>query len=137
MTRTTTDPNDITFRQCYLDEVLAHRVTTIFRPGKRLCGDSKGYCKGQMVTVRVVEKVGADWANVPGLLRDDVAEKAEIIEDPVCMLLGSLTDADFVGSTPDIHDQQSLKYHLGVVYNLAPDQIDEKTRVTRTTYRYL
>jgi hypothetical protein len=134
--RTTTRRDEITFRQIYTPLIQTKRVTIIFRPGRRLCEDPKGYCKGEIVTLRVVEKVGADWAGVPGILRDDVGEKVEIL-DVSCVPIGSLTAADFSGSTPDVIDRASLAYHLGVVYNLSPDELDEKALVTKTAFRYL
>ena len=136
MTHTTLRRDEITFRKIYTPLVKARTVTTIFRPGRRLCKDPKGYCKGETVTLRIVEKVGADWANVPGQLRDDVGERVEIL-DVVCVPLGSLSSADFSGSTPDVFDQQSLRYHLGTLYNLSPDELDKETPVTKTTFRYL
>ncbi len=137
MARTTEHTNDIAFRQPYINDVRNHRVTRIFRPGKRLCGDRKGYCPGDIVTLRVLAKVGAEWAQVPGLFRDDIAEPVEIL-DVVCKPLGSLEHQDFIGSTSDIHDQQSLRWYLGTHYNLLPDELDDDSfEVTTTTYRYL
>ncbi len=136
MARTTTRRDEIAFRKIYTDLVKERKVTTIFRPGRRLCGDPKGYCKGEIVTIRIVERVGADWAHVPGELRDDVGERVEIL-DVVCMPLGSLTSTDFDGATPDIYDQESLRYHLGALYNLSPDEIDDQKVVTKTTFRYV
>lgn len=134
--RTTTRRDEIAFRKIYTTLVQTRQVTTIFRPGRRLCDDPKGYCKGEIVTLRIVEKVGADWARVPGELRDDVGEEVEILT-VTCLPLGSLTSTDFVGSTPDISDQQSLRYHLGALYNLAPEELGDDALVTKTTFRYL
>jgi len=136
MTRTTVRRDEITFRKIYMRLVQTRQVTTIFRPGRRLCNDPKGYCKGEIVTLRVVEKVGADWANVPGELRDDVGEEVQIL-DVISKPLGLLSKEDFSGSTPDVFDHQSLMYHIGALYNLSPDELDEKTLITKTTFRYL
>lgn len=136
MPPTTTRRDEISFRKIYMPLVQARLVTTIFRPGRRLCGNQKGYCEGEIVTLRIVEKVGADWANIPGELRDDVGEKVQIT-DVKCALLGSLANKDFEGSTPDVHNKASLIQHLGLLYNLHPSELSDDAEVTRTTFTYL
>lgn len=136
MARTTERRDEIAFRKIYAELVQSHQVTTIFRPGQRLCHDPKGYCKGEIVTLRVVKQVGADWAGVPGELYDDIGEKVKIL-NVSCKPLGSLTSSDFAGSTPDVYDRQSLKYHLGALYNLFPGELGDDATVTRTTFRYV
>jgi len=137
LTRLTTVRRDeITFRQVYLDLLQAHKITTIFRPGQRTNDHPKSYHKGEVVTLRVVERVGADWAHVPGELRSDIGLRVEIT-DVVCKPLGLMHTNDFEGSSPDVYDQQSLKYHLGALYNLPPSELTSEAMVTRTTFRYL
>lgn len=134
--RTTERRDEIAFRKVYLPLLQNRRVTTIFRPGRRIFGEHpKGYREGETVTLRIVEQVGADWANLPGLLCDDFGMEVKILKT-VPRLIGTLKDPDFLGSTPDVHDLQSLRYHLGLLYNLYPHELGDNAWITQTTLRY-
>lgn len=114
--------DEIWFRKIYLNLIQDRKVTTIFRPHKRLCDDHKGFCDGESLKIKIVDKVGADWANVIGQTLPDFEQEVQVT-GIVAVPLGSLTAKDFNGSTPDVFDKQSLIYHLGLLYNLSPVEL--------------
>ncbi len=124
------------FRKVYVDLLKAKAITTIFRPGSRLPGTFRSYEPGQIVTIRVIDKVGADWANVAPEFVPDFGLQIEIKKVEL-LKLGELTANHFEGSSPDIQNVSALKYHLGVVYNLTPDELSDSALITRTTFVYL
>ena len=128
--------DEIWFRKIYFDAVLAKKVRVIFRPGKRLCGDDKGFCKGEILKIKFLDKIGADWAGLPGQTIPDFEQKVRVIE--TCVIkLSSLTEKDFEGSTPDIFDKVSLVYHLGLVYNLFLSDLSDDAMITKTVFEYI
>jgi hypothetical protein len=130
-----TPRDEIGFRKIYEDLVYNHEITTIFRPGERTCNLNKGFCEGETINIKILDKIGADWAML--------APKTIPIDKKVLILkaenkkIGELTQDDFIGSSPDVHDKQSLIYNLGVIYNLPPSELTDDSIVTRTTFRYL
>ena len=129
------DPDEMAFRKIYWPLLKNEQITVIFRPSVRLCGDYRGYCIGQKVKARVIDKVGADWAMIPpkfvrGFFKKIIIEKVEIKK------IGGLKREDFMGSSPDIQGADSLVYDLGVVYNLFIDELNRDTFVTKITFSY-
>lgn len=129
------DPNEMAFRKIYWPLLKNEQITVIFRPSVRLCGDYRGYCIGQKVKARVIDKVGADWAMIPpkfvrGFFKKIIIEKVEIKK------IDELKQEDFMGSSPDIQNADSLVYHLGVVYNLFSDELNRDMFVTKITFSY-
>jgi len=129
------NPNEMAFRKVYKELLEQEKITTIFRPGKRVCGDYRGYCPDQKVIVRVIDKVGADWAMLPpkflrGFSKNIVIKKVETKR------LKDLVDLDFHGSTPEIYDRQSLMYNLGIIYNIPQKEFTDDFLVTKTTFWY-
>lgn len=129
------DPNEMAFRKIYKPLLEKGAVTTIFRPGRRLCGDYRGYCSDQEVTIKIIDKTGADWAMLPPKFVEDFS-KIVVIKEVHVKTLGELTEEDFSGATEDIRDVNSLKYHLGVIYNLSHDEITDDFVVTKTIFEY-
>lgn len=130
------NPNEMAFRKVYKGLLEEKKVTTIFRPGRRACGDYRGYCPDQTVTLKVLDKVGADWAMLPpefldGFSREVVVTGVEIKK------LKDLTDSDYEGATPEIRDRESLVYNLGIIYNLPCEEFTDDFLVTKTTFAYL
>src|SRR5882724_11703717 len=115
-------PNEIAFRRMYTGLLEREKITTIFRPGKRLPGDFRGYYPGQKVTVRIISEVGADWALLPPKFVKQFSKKA-VIKKVEVKKLGEVRQSDFRGASPDIHDIKSLTYHLGVIYNLSDKEL--------------
>ncbi|NTU98699.1 hypothetical protein HGA64_01685 [Candidatus Falkowbacteria bacterium] len=123
------------FRKMYWPLVEAGILTKVFRPGKRQCGDFRGYCKGQRVTARRIERIGADWFGVPPIFSEGCERDVEIVS-VVVKRIGDLSKADFVGSSPDVRDVKSLRYHLGMIYNLSPEEVGRNSNVTIITFNY-
>ena len=130
------NPHWVAFRKIYADLLKDRKITVIFRPEKRLCGDFRGYCEGQIVNVGVIEKVGADWGKLPPQFLDESFGKIRI-EKMEAKRIGNLKKEDFIGSSPDVFDVTSLKYHLGLIYNLAPRQLTDDSLVTIIKFSYV
>ena len=128
--------NEIWFRKIYADLIRDRRVTAIFRPGRREDDHAKGFLIGETLRIKIVDKVGADWAGIYGQVRSDFEMTVRVL-DIVFKPIGELTAEDFKGSTPDVHDTESMVYHLGVLYNLPPEELTAQTIVTKTTFEYL
>lgn len=130
------DPNWIAFRKIYKDLIKEKKITTVFRPAARLCGDFRGYCEGQIVTVGIIDKVGADWGALPPVFLDESFGKIKITSAEARQIK-ELTSDDFIGSSPDVQDTTTLKFHLGIIYNLSPEQVTDDSVVTRIQFEYL
>ncbi len=128
--------DEIWFRKVYADIVTNRQVTTIFRPGKRAPNDHKGFFVGETLRIRIIDKVGADWAGVFGQVCPGFEMRVRVLTVTVC-LIGELTPEDFKGSTPDVLDTGFLIYHLGLLYNLSPNELNQKSVITKTTFEYL
>jgi hypothetical protein len=129
------NPNEMAFRKVYRNLLENKEVTTIFRPGRRMCGDYRGYCSDQEVTIKIIEKTGADWAMLPPKFVEDFS-KIVIIKEVLVKKIGELTEGDFKGATEDVRDITSLKYHLGVIYNLSDEELADDFVVTKTIFEY-
>lgn len=136
ITKLALDPNEMAIRKIYWPLLKTEKLTTVFRPGKRLEGDERGYRKGQIVDARVIDYIGADWAGVPPEFAPQLSKKI-IIESVEAKKIGELSAQDFIGSSPDIFNQQSLIYHLGVVYNLFPEDLNPNSLVTIINFKYI
>ncbi len=130
------DPNWIAFRKIYKTLIKEKKITTVFRPTVRLCGDFRGYCQGQIVNIGIIDKIGADWGALPPVFLDESFGKIKITEI-TAKKINKLTENDFFGSSPDIQDIKSLKYHLGLIYNLSYDEIDDEYMITKIQFKYL
>ncbi len=127
--------DEMAFRKIYKDLVLNKEITTVFRPGKRLCGDFRGYCPGEKITIRLIENAGADWAKVPPQFDSEFKKEIEIVGMDA-MKISDLKSDDFIGSSPDVHDTKSLQYQIGLIYNLSFDDISEDAIVTKIQFKY-
>ena len=130
-----TPRDEIGFRKVYSKLVNDKKVTTIFRPGERLCGINKGFCEDEILNIRIIDKVGADLAQLkPQIVPSDA--KVRVTNTKVTKL-AMLTPEDFIGSTPDVYDKQSLIYNLGIIYNIDISEFTDDFVITRTTFTYL
>lgn len=129
------NPNEMAFRKIYWPLINEEKMTTVFRPGKRLANDERGYREGQVVMARVIDSIGADWAGVPPEFSQDLSKLIKI-SSVSAKKIGELDRNDFKGSSPEIQDQQSLTYHLGVIYNLYPEEINAESFVTIIKFSY-
>jgi len=130
------DPNWIAFRKIYKDLVKEKKITVVFRPDERLCGGFRGYCEGQIVTIGVVDKVGSDWGKLPPVFLNEDFGKIKIT-NMEAKKIKELTKDDFTASSPDVKDVTTLIYHLGIIYNLAPEEVSENSTVTKIQFEYL
>lgn len=130
-----TPRDEIGFRKIYADLVRDQKITTIFRPGERTCNFNKGFCEGETINIKIIDKVGADWAKLPPETTS-FGGKALILT-ATNKKISELTEEDFIGASPDIFDKQSLIYNLGLTYNLPPSELTDDSIITRTTFAYL
>lgn len=128
--------NEMAFRKVYRDLLEQNKVTVIFRPGKRACGDYRGYCPEQKVTIKVLDKVGADWAMLPPKFVRGFSKKV-VIKNVEVKKLKEIKKSDFNGPTPEIRNRESLEYNLGIIYNISPEEFTDDFLVTKTTFEYL
>ena len=123
------NPNEMAIRKVYWPLVLNKQMTTFFRPNVRLCTNVRGYCESQNITLRCILQTGSD---ILGIAPQFV--EGENIEARVAHIydkkISELVDTDFIGSSPDITSITNLKYHLGLIYNLSYNEIDEESYVT-------
>lgn len=130
------NPNEIAFRKVYSGLLEDGKISVIFRPEQRLCGDFRGYCTDQNVTIKIIDKVGADWAMIPPKFAKGFSKNARITNVET-KKIGELKGTDFDGSSPDIHNKESLKYYLGIIYNISDKELTDDFIVTKTTFTYL
>jgi len=127
--------NEIAFRKIYKNLLESEAITRVFRPGKRACGDFRGYCEGDIVQAKVIDQIGLDRAEVPPLFLPQPVKTIRVQSIGV-VKIGELSQADFVGSSPDVYDKQSLIYHLGLIYNLALTTFSDDSLVTKINFTY-
>jgi len=125
-------------RKFYIPFVEDGSLTTVFRPGRRLLseGHPKGIDVGETVRIKIVDKVGADWAHLYGTLLPSPDRPALVTQVQV-KPLGAIDGADFEGSTPDVMDREGLKLQLALIYNLSRQELSPDLWITRSTFRYL
>lgn len=126
--------DDIYFRRAYESLIRSKRLTTVFRPGNRSCGLNKGFCENEILTIRLLEKPGDDESLIkPKFIPID--QKVKVVTFEV-KKIEEYTGDDFKGSSPDVRDVESLKYHLGLIYNKPAESFTGK-EVTRFVLEYL
>jgi hypothetical protein len=121
------------FRKEYEPFLRARSVTTVFRPGDRRFPAWRGYEPGEVVTARVIERVGSDSLGIPPMFSD--LRVPIRIEDVQLRAARLLTSDDFAGSTPDIGDVAALCAHLQAIYGKSVD--DYGGIVSRITFSVL
>lgn len=135
-----TDPraeDTMYFRKMYRRALESREITTIFRPGDRTrIGHGKGYRPGEIVEIKLLDKVGADWANLAPKLVDGFGILAEIVETEA-VTISALKPKDFKGSSEDVRDAKTLRYHLALIYNIDDRELTDDALITRTTFKYL
>jgi hypothetical protein len=125
-------------RKFYTPFVEDGSLTTVFRPGRRLLGENhpKAIDVGETVRIRIVDKVGADWANLYGVLLP-APDRPALVTSVTVKHLGEIEEADFQGSTPDVTDMNGLKLQLALIYNLSREELSPDFWVTCSTFQYL
>ncbi|GEM_PF-679832 len=132
------NPAEMAIRRIYTDLVRNKTLTRVFRPDARSCGGFKGYCPGEKITIRIVQEMGTDHPPAPRapLFFPEAAAHVQI--EAVCVLaLGALTPEDFIGAGPDVTSQETVRRHLGLIYNLDPESLGPEATITMITFSYL
>jgi hypothetical protein len=129
---------EIWVRKIYSSFVDDESLTTIFRPGRRLISENhpKALGVGELVRVRIVDQVGADWAGVYGTLLPQ-PNSAAVITDVIVKPFGTFSRSDFHGAPPSIQDNNELGADLALIYNLSRNELCASLWITRTTFRYI
>jgi shikimate dehydrogenase len=130
------NPDEMAFRKIYWTLLLQNQITTVFRPGKRTSGMPRAYVEGQIVKARVIDSIGADWAGVPPQFVSELSKQIRITKIQA-KRLGELKRADFNGSSPDVTNKLSLRYHLGSIYNLYMDDLKNDAWITIIKFEYV
>ncbi len=126
-------PRDvIAFRKEYQQLLVKKALTTVFRPGNRIYPYRRGYKPGEVVTARIIEKCGSDKLGIPPLFNE--VKMHVCIKDISVVNIDTLKQQDFMGSSPDVFDIQSLEQHLYYIYEKPIDDFDRQ--VTTITLDY-
>ena len=125
--------NEIAFRKEYEELVLLNALTTVFRPGNRIFPNWRGYKPGEVITARIIEKCGCDEKEIAPLFNH---HKIKVqVASIRTHHIDELTAAHFAGSSPDVHDIQSLKDHLAHIYGKPISAYDDE--ITRIELAYI
>jgi len=125
--------DEMAFRKNYETILINQELTTIFRPGNRLFPNYRGYKPLEIVTARVIEKVGCDERKIAPTFSG--IKVPIMISDIRTIDINCLTPADFQGSSPDIQTPEELLEHLEGIYAKSIEFYDNK--VTRIQIQYL
>jgi hypothetical protein len=106
--------NEMAFRKRYRGFLVDRSLTTVFRPGCRIFPNWRGYREGEVVSARIISRVGSDELGIPPEF-DDFRRPIRIESLRHCAL-DLLDDDAFCGSSPDVFDRESLVVHLGAIY---------------------
>ena len=125
--------DEMAFRRQYEPLLLARTLTTVFRPGNRIWPNWRGYQPDEVVFARVIIQPGSDAQGIPPQF---TAARIPIqIASIAVLALDALTAADFIGSSPDVHDTASLLAHLADIYEQPLSAVGNV--VTRIQFAYL
>jgi hypothetical protein len=125
--------DEIAFRKEYQGLVLERTITTVFRPGNRIYPNRRGYRVNEIVTARIIDRVGSDELQIPPLFNEHRVKVR--IASLLVTTIDWLRPEDFHGSSPDIFDIPSLEEHLKYIYRRPIEAFDRK--VTRIELDYL
>jgi len=131
-----TKRNHITLKKFYRSEVKDKSLTRIFRPGNRECPNEKCYFGTQKVFIKILDIGGSDYHKIEPI---HLKEKypVEIINSK-CLKLKDLKKLDFKNCGSDLKNIETLKSHLGLIYNLEKSILDDKNfEITITDFKYL
>ncbi|MDP6642090.1 MAG: hypothetical protein QGF74_01790 [Candidatus Nanoarchaeia archaeon] len=126
--------DQIAVRKIYEHLVRSRELTTFFRPGDREFPHPKSYEPREVVDIKILEVIGSDFHKILPIFTDEsfpVKIISVIVKD-----LSDLTRRDFIGSSPDIQNRQSLVYHLGALYNHSLSEL-QSSKVTRAYVEYI
>ena len=129
---------EMAFRKIYKDLIANRLLTRVFRPGIRPCGGYKGFCPQDEVFFSIVEEMGSDLPPNPHppILDPEPAARVRITEVRL-LKIGDLAEKDFIGTGPDVTSQETLRRHLGLIYNLSAEMLMADAEVTMISFDYL
>jgi hypothetical protein len=125
--------DEMAFRRRYEPMLFARTLTTVFRPGNRLWPNWRGYRRNEIVAARVIARPGSDALGIPPEFTS-TRTMIEIVEIKV-LAPEALTADDFLGSSPDVHDAESLLVHLLGIYGRPLSAFGDV--VTRIQFAYV
>ena len=125
--------DEMAFRKAYEPLVLNRSLLTVFRPGVRLYPQRRGYKQGEIITGRIIERVGSDVLGLPPQFND---KKMRLRIDSIAPVsFDDLGPDAFFGSTPDVQCRDDLERQLQNIYGQPIDAFDRM--VTRIGLSYL
>lgn len=129
------NPNEMAFRKIERSLLERGKISTVFRPGQRVCGTYRSYCPGQNAHAKILDRIGADWAMIaPSFIKG--FSKKITIKTVEIKKIRALRPSDFKGAAPAILDKRSLIYYLGIIYNLSEDELAPDSLITKITFTY-
>jgi hypothetical protein len=121
------------FRIVYRDIVLSKKLTVVFRPFDQKY--LKLYKKGALVRGVIIAQPGnASFNQKPCITDDEILLRIKSIKP---MLISSLKNKDFDGSSPDVYNPPSLAYHLGMVYNRPASKFNKHIKIIKIELEYV
>lgn len=121
------------FRFVYRPIILSGSLTTIFRPN--LPKYKKLFPQGVVVSVRIILIPGNEKTNTPPVYTNERLQAR--IKSITIHNVKDLKPQDFEGSSPDVKDQASLAYHLGLIYNQPLDNFRNDKKIIKIKLEYL
>lgn len=106
--------DEMAFRKDCQRLLLSQAITAVFRPGDRRFPAWRGYAPGEVVTARVIARVGSDALGVPPVFND--VRVPIRIDDVTLLEAATLGPEDFAGCAPDVVDVATLTAHLEGIY---------------------
>lgn len=135
MKRLNLNPNEMAVRMIYWPLVEKKEIFTFFRPGVRLAINYRGYCEQQEITLRCIDRLGYDQLNLAPELSKTKKSEATVYKI-YSKRIKDLNEKDFLGSSPDVKSIIDLKFHLGLIYNLSLDDLNDDSHVTIVKIKY-
>lgn len=107
--------DEMAFRADYEILLSQQSLTTVFRPGNRIFPKWRGYKHGEVVTGRIIKCCGCDKENTAPVFTDlKIPLRVVQIET---IPVSELSAQDFLGSSWDVTDADSLNQHIQRIYN--------------------
>jgi len=123
------------FRRIYRHLLKSKKLTTVFRPRDMIKSSFRSYKPGEIVKARIIKDVGADWKNLPPRFENESIMIR--ITKVTAKRIGELSEEDFKGSSPDVRDKKGLICHLGLIYNLPIEKLNDDTIISRVEFEYI
>lgn len=123
---------DMGFRMAYKNLLQNHQLTTVFRLHSEKY--SQLYPANRCVNGRIIAIPGNAQRNIAPVY-DNFVVRMKVI-DIRTLRMGDFKKEDFKGSSPDVYDIKSLKWHLALIYNKPVEHFDENTKIVAIELSY-